>query len=112
MHGFFISRNCLNFIDTLHQHLLRGKTKRINVRKIASLKDLFNSPINEVFFEIKSDTQIDEISKILKDEGKTKVNINVITKDKNLKFKLKKHRNLNRKSLNLLRKREISAYIA
>ena len=88
-----------------------NRFKRVNVHKITSLKDLFNSPISEVFFDIKSDTQIDEISKNLKDEGKTNVNINLITKDKNLKFKLKKPRNLDRKSINLLRKREILASI-
>ncbi len=84
-----------------------NRFKRVNVQKIASLKDLFNSPISEVSFDIKSNAQIDEISKILKNEGKTMININLITNDKNLKFKLKKPRNLDRKSLNLLRKREI-----
>ncbi len=88
-----------------------NRFKRVNVQKVASLKDLFNSPISEVSIDVKSNTQIDEISKILKNEGKTKININLITKDKNLKFKLKKPRNLDRKSLNLLRKREIFTFI-
>ncbi len=89
-----------------------NRFKRVNVQKVASLKDLFNSPISEASFDVKSNTQIEEISKILKNEGKTKININLITKDKNLKFKLKKPRNLDRKSLNLLRKREIFTSIA
>ena len=89
-----------------------NRFKRVNIQKIVSLKDLFNSPINEVFFEVKSEEQIDEISKILSEEGKTVVNINLSVDDKSLKFRLKNTRNLDRKSLNLLRKREISSTIS
>ena len=61
--------------------------------------DLFNSPIKEVSFNIDSNENLDTISKSLVEDGKT------------LKFKLKNMRNLDRKSLNLLRKREISSVI-
>ena len=76
-----------------------------------SLKDLFNSPINEVLFELKSEEQVEKISKILKDEGKTVVNINIVTEENILKFKLKNSRKLDRKSLNLLRNQQIQAII-
>ena len=89
-----------------------NRFKRINVQKIASLKELFNSPINEVSFEVKTHDQVLEISKILQDEGKTLININFKTEDKNLKFKLKNLRNLDRKSLNLIRKKEIFSTIS
>jgi DNA polymerase-3 subunit alpha len=75
------------------------------------MMDLFNSPINEVSFDINSDENLDAISKILAEDGKTKVNINMVVDDKTLKFKLKNTRLLERKSLNLLRKREISSTI-
>ena len=88
-----------------------NRFKRINVQKIGSLKDLFNSPINEVSFNIKSNDELKEISKILKDDGKTIVNVNMDTDEKTLKFKLKNSRNLDRKSLNLLRKMDISSSI-
>ncbi len=88
-----------------------NRFKRINVQKIGSLKDLFNSPINEVSFNIKSNDELKEISKILKDDGKTIVNVNMDTVEKTLKFKLKNTRNLDRKSLNLLRKMDISSSI-
>ena len=88
-----------------------NRFKRINVQKIGSLKDLFNSPINEVSFNIKSHDELKEISKILKDDGKTIVNVNMDTDEKTLKFKLKNTRNLDRKSLNLLRKMDISSSI-
>jgi DNA polymerase-3 subunit alpha len=88
-----------------------NRFKRVNVQKIGSLKDLFNSSINEVFFEVKSVEEVNEISKILDKDGKTSININLINDNKTLTFKLKNNRNLDRKSLNLLRKREISSTI-
>ena len=47
-----------------------NRFKRINVQKIASLKDLFNSPINAVTFEVKTDEDVNEISKLIKEDGK------------------------------------------
>ncbi len=81
------------------------------MQKIASLKDLFNSPINEVSFQLNSEEQIEKISTILNDEGRTIVNINLVTEDNILKFRLKNARKLERKSLNLLRNQEIQAII-
>ena len=89
-----------------------NRFKRINVQKISSLKELFNSPINEVSFEVRSEDQVQVISKILKENGKTLVNINLITEDNILQFKLKNSKNLDRKSLNLLRKHQIQATIS
>jgi len=88
-----------------------NRYKRVNVQKIGSLKDLLNSPIKEVFFEVKSDDEVNEISKILDKDGKTSINIILINDNKTLNFKLKNNRNLDRKSLNLLRKSEISSTI-
>ena len=85
---------------------------RINVQKIASLKDLFNSPINEISFNVKSIEQIQEISKFLNQDGKTQVKFNLSTEDQILNFQLKKPMNLDRKSLNLLRKQQIQAEIS
>ncbi len=88
-----------------------NRFKRINVQKVSSLKDLFNSPINEVSFEVSSKDQVHVISKILKKDGKTSININLITEDNILRFKLKNAKDLDRKSLNLLRKQQIQATI-
>ena len=88
-----------------------NRFKRINVQKMGSLIELFNSPIKEVSFDVNSDENLDIISKTLVEDGKTEVNFNINIEDKNLKFKLKKTRNLDRKSLNLLRKREIFSTI-
>jgi DNA polymerase-3 subunit alpha len=88
-----------------------NRFKRVNVQKIGSLIDLFNSPIKEVSFDVNNDENLETISRVLVEDGKTEVNFNMNLKDKTLKFKLKKTRNLDRKSLNLLRKREISSTI-
>ncbi len=88
-----------------------NRLTRINVQKIASLKNLFNSPINEVSFQLNSEEQIEKISTILNDEGKTIVNINLVTEDNILQFRLKNPRKLDRKTLNLIRNQEIQAII-
>ena len=59
-----------------------NRFKRINVQKIASLKDLFNSSINEVSFKIKSHEELKEISKILNEDGKTIVNDRILKASK------------------------------
>jgi len=102
-----------SLILTLFKNISSDENRltRINVKKVASLKDLFASPINEVSFELKSEEQIAKISKILQDEGKTVVNISVLSDDNILKFKLKNARKLDRKSLNLLRNQQIQAII-
>ena len=88
-----------------------SRFKRVNVQKIGSLIDLFNSPIKEVSFDVNNDENLETISRILNEDGKTEINFNMNVNDKTLKFKLKKTRNLDRKSLNLLKKREISSTI-
>jgi DNA polymerase-3 subunit alpha len=87
------------------------KTKRINVRKIASLKDLFNSPIKEVTLNLSSKVQLKEIKNFLDEKGETLVNINIFDKSKISTFKLKTLRNLDRKTINIIRNKEISLNI-
>ena len=88
-----------------------NRFRRINVQKIASLKDLFNNPINEVIFDLKTLEELEEVSKMIIKTGNTKVNINIKNKEVGLNFKLENKRNLDRKTLNLLRNKEISAII-
>ena len=88
-----------------------NRFRRINVQKIASLKDLFNNPINGATFEIKSLKELDEISKYLITPGNTKINIKIKDDEMGLDFELKNGRKLDRKTLNLIRNKEISAII-
>ncbi len=88
-----------------------NRFRRINIQKIISLKELFDSPLKKVTFDLKSLNELSEISKFLNENGDTVINIQVHDKDQNLRFELKNKRNLDRKTLNLLRNREISAII-
>ena len=88
-----------------------NRFKRINVQKIASLKELFNKPVSEIIFNIKSVKDIDKISSILRKEGQTEVKINITDKKKDISLKLKNKRHIDRKSINILRNRDISAII-
>ena len=87
------------------------KTKRINVRKIASLKDLFNGSIKEITLNINSKAQLNEIRKFLHEKGETLVHINYSNDKETLTFNLKNLRTIDRKSINILRNKEISLNI-
>tara|TARA_B100000470_G_C19747824_1_gene372299 strand:- start:132 stop:1202 length:1071 start_codon:yes stop_codon:yes gene_type:complete len=87
------------------------KTKRINVRKIASLKDLFTGSIKEITLNINSKDQLNEIQKFLDEKGETLVHINYSNDIEKHYFKLNNLRNIDRKSINILRNKEISLNI-
>ena len=84
-----------------------NKLKRINVQKIASLKDLFNKPVNEIIFNIKSVKDLNKISDLVREEGPTDVKINIRDSNKDICFKLKNKRHIDRKAINILRNNDI-----
>ena len=88
-----------------------NRFKRINVQKIASLKDLFNKPVNEIVFNIKSIKDIDKISDLVNEEGTTEVKINITDKNNEITFKLKNKRLIDRKAINIIRNKDISTTI-
>jgi DNA polymerase-3 subunit alpha len=111
-----INRNILKEGNSLILTLFKTitgdeKINRINIRKITSLKDLFHGSIKEVTFNINSKTQLDEIKRFLDNEGNTIVNIHFSDGTDTHNFKLKNLRNVDRKSISLLRNREISINI-
>ncbi|MDC0395796.1 DNA polymerase III subunit alpha [Candidatus Pelagibacter sp.] len=89
-----------------------SRSKRINVQKIASLKDLFNKPINEIIFNIKSTKDLDKISSLINKEGTTEVKINISDKSNNICLKLKNKRLIDRKAINILRNNDVSTIIS
>jgi DNA polymerase III subunit alpha len=88
-----------------------NRLKRINVQKIGSLKDLLNNPIKEVTFDLKSLKELDEISQFLIKNGDTLVNIKLHDQDRDFNFRLENKRNLDRKTINLIRNKEILSII-
>tara|TARA_B100000963_G_scaffold205120_1_gene178583 strand:- start:556 stop:2583 length:2028 start_codon:yes stop_codon:yes gene_type:complete len=102
-----------SFILTLVKSIsdLENRFKRVNVQKIISLKDLLNKPIQEITFNLKSMKELDEISNYLPENGNTLIKINISNDKNDFKFQLLNKRNIDRKTLNLLRNKEISAKI-
>ena len=112
-----LNRNSLvegnSFIITLSKNLSENENrfKRINVKKIASLKDLFNKPISTIDFNTNQTSQIHKISSLIEKKGLTEVKIKVKDKDNELVFKLKNKRLVDRKSINTLKNQDISTII-
>jgi len=84
-----------------------NRFKSINVQKIASLKDLSNKPISKIIFNITNISQMNDISKLIKEDGTTEVNFKIKDEDKDLVFKLKNKRLVDRKSINLIKNQDI-----
>ena len=61
-------------------------------------------------FKLNSLKDLDELSKFLVDPGNTNISVEIV-EDNKIYFKLKNGRNLDRKTLNLIRNKEISAII-
>ena len=78
--------------------------KKINIKKIISMKQIINKPIDEVNIRLKNLDNIDKISKFSLEDGKTKIKIDVDIDKKTLSFRLKENRKIDHKMLNLLRK--------
>ena len=108
-----LNRNILtegnSLIITLSKNITEdnNRFKRINVKKIASLSDLFNKPISDIVLTVKDIKNINDISNYIKKSGTTNVKIKVKDSNKNLIFKLKNKRHVDRKSLNILKKHDI-----
>ena len=108
-----LNRNILvegnSLIITLSKNITEdnNRFKRLNVKKIASLKDLFNKPIAEIEFSTQDSKKINEISNLIKKDGTTEVKIKIKDGDEKLTFKLKDKRLVDRKSVNTLKKQDI-----
>ena len=88
-----------------------NRFKRINVKKISILKDLFNNPINEVEFKLRNLDKLNEISQNLKKEWKIDIKFKINNKENELIIKLKNKRHIDRESINLLKNKDISTII-
>ncbi len=80
--------------------------KKINIRKVISMKDVINIPIDEIKIKIKNLKEIQKIKKLNLESGKTKVIIDVEFDKKMMSFQLKENRKFDHKMLNLLRNEE------
>ena len=80
--------------------------KKINIRKIISMKEVIDKPINELKIKIKNIEDIDKINKLSLVSGKTTVIIDVEVDKKRMSFQLNEKRKIDHKMLNLMRNEE------
>ena len=88
---------------TLHKDKL---SKRINLRKILSLEDMINRPYSKVTIELHSNYNIEEIKKLLKNQGETKVNLIINDKNKKIHYNLQNSRKFDFNQLKALKSKE------
>jgi len=102
-----------SFLMTLNKNNIEDENRfrRINIRKIVSMKDLYNKPISEVEFEIKRKDQMKEISELIKNEGSTDVKIKFNNGKEEMVFRLKNKRFVDRKLINVIKNQDILATI-
>jgi len=77
--------------------------KKINVKKIISLKEVFNKPIEELKLKINSLHELDKLKFLEKDQGKTKLFFDIFDGDKQLTFELNDKRIVDQKLINSLK---------
>ncbi len=80
--------------------------KKINIRKIISMKEVIDKPINEIKIKIQKLDDIEKFNKLDLEGGKTKVLIDIEIDKKTLSFQLNKYRKIDHKMLNLLTNKE------
>ena len=83
------------------------KKTRINVKKILSLDDIFNKPINNLNIKINNDKDLDILSKILASQGNVEITFEVLENNKKYTFKLKNKRFVDKNILNSIKNQGI-----
>ena len=76
--------------------------KRINVKKIISLKELINTEIKNIIFKFKNIEDIKKLKNLSLKDGGTEIYINLDKNDKIHKFHLKDKRKVTNQLLNTL----------
>ena len=112
-----LNRNILQEGNSLFLTLAKNisdednRFKKINVRKITSLADVTNKPIDKIEFIINDETDIEKLSNLFKINGKTEVNLTLKDDGHNVYFKLKDKRQVDRKLINIIKNKGISSII-
>ena len=77
--------------------------KKINVKKIITLKEVINKPIDQLKLSINNLQELEKIAKLKIENGKTNVSFNIMQGDSKLSFELKDKRKVDHKLLNALK---------
>ena len=76
--------------------------KRVNVKKIVSLKDVINKEIKSIMFEFKNIKDLDKLKNLSKKDGNAEIKISLNLNDKDLTLMLKNKRKVDYQLLNTL----------
>ena len=104
--------NSLMILINKNEDEKENRFKRLNVRKISSLKSVFDKPINKIEFLIKHENELELIKQYISKDGDTDVQINLKNDNKNFIFHLKNKRYVDRKTINKLKTSNISLNIS
>ena len=80
--------------------------KKINVKKIVTLKEVINKPIDLLKLKFNNLSELEKIIHLYKDKGKTTIKFELQDKNNKLVFDLKDKRKINFKQLNSLKIKE------
>ena len=98
--NILIEGNCL-MITLIKNYSDENKIqRRINVKKIVSLKDIINKPIKKITFKFNNLKDVSKLKKLSQNDGETDIKILIERDDKLLSFQLKNKRKLNNSLLN------------
>ena len=95
----------LTFVITLFKDV-GGDQKRVNVKKIVSLDNLFNNNYKKVSIEIDEKLDLKELKKLLEKKGETEVELIIRQKDTKFTIKLENPRKFDLKLFNEVKNRE------
>ena len=94
-----------SFVITLFKDV-GGDQKRVNVKKIVSLDNLFNNNYKKVSIEIDEKLDLQELKKLLEKKGETEVELIIRQKDTKFTIKLENPRKFDLKLFNEVKNRE------
>ena len=77
--------------------------KRINVKKILNLQDVISKPYSKVTIELKDNSNLDEIKKLLSTKGETEINLIIKYKNKLATYSLQENRKFDLSHLKALK---------
>ena len=109
---FEINREVLTEGNSLMLTLMKNyidekKTqKKINVKKIITLKEVINKPVDLLKLKFNDLSELQKIKHLKKDEGKTSIKFELQNKQNRLVFDLKDKRKIDLKQLNSLKIKE------
>ena len=97
-----------SFILTLHKdkNTNENSVTRINIRKIIDLADLVNKTYESVSIELTNREKLKELNELLKNDGKTKINVILRESNKNYSFELEKTRKFDFDLFSLIKNKE------